>query len=76
MIPSISRLAHRCDNASCPLLRLGKDSHQIGVTKKVKLWDKVHALTTPARHFQLLEPKEESKRWNGNNAGRKSVVIT
>ncbi len=40
----------------------GKNRQQIWVTKKIKLWDKVQALTTLARHFQLLEPKEESKR--------------
>ena len=40
----------------------GKDRHQIGVTKKIKLWDKVQALATLARHFKLLEPDEHSKR--------------
>ena len=39
----------------------GKDRNQVGVTTKVKLWDKVQALTTLARHFQLLEPKDQDQ---------------
>ncbi len=34
----------------------GQDRKKIGVTQRVKLWDKVQALTTLARHFKLLEP--------------------
>ncbi len=40
---------------------LFSESGKIGVTKKVKLWDKVQVLTTLARHFQLLEPKQTKR---------------
>ena len=37
----------------------GKDRVQIGLTKKVKLWDKVKGLEMLAKHFKLYE--EDSK---------------
>jgi phage terminase small subunit len=40
----------------------GKAREQIGVTQKVKLWDKVRALTTLARHFRLLEPGDQDRK--------------
>lgn len=37
----------------------GKDREQIGVTKKIKLWDKPKSLEMLARHLKLLTDKVE-----------------
>lgn len=38
---------------------VGREREQVGVTKKVRLWTKNHALETLARHFKLLTDKVE-----------------
>ncbi len=40
----------------------GKNRKLVGHTNKVKLWDKVQALVTLARHFQLLEPEDQNRK--------------